>query len=241
MTFGLTRRQAISQLVQSNPELSQRAILSQLRSQGFAISNRAGRAIVNESRIEIARAADELNNLVNRVASETFRGFLDDVDFAEFTLREVDLRGRSDAVIERVLRENIRNREVFFKDRIAAQRGVRVSDFTHVVVTFIARALFTTYIQGRIYDSSREQIEAVFTTEVTAFTEELLAERVRQVAIGQFTQQFGQVSGIGAGSVIQGLRVEMTQLDITITSISPRGRRGRTPDSGRRGSHLATI
>ena len=225
-------RQAIRQLVFGSPQLSQRAILNQLRSQGFRISNRAGRQIVNESRLEIARGAQRLSDLVNETVARQLR----DNKFVDFTLREIELEGKSEEVIERILRNNIREREVFINDRRG--RGVRVSDFTHVVVNYTASALFTTFIQGRVFDETSETISGTFTTEVTAFTEELLSERVRQTAIGQFTQRLGQRQGLGNNSVIAGLTVEMSNLTIAIDSLMPRGRRGLIPNEGGRGLHF---
>ena len=229
-----TRRQAILEAVRKSPKASQASILFEIRSQGFRISNRAGRSIVNESRIEIRRGAERVNEVFNRELQAGFQ----DTEFVDFTIREIDLQGKAEEQVERILRDNVRNREVFINDR--RYRGVRVSDFTHVVVHYRATATFTTYIQGRVYDSSRETVSGRFTTEVTAFTEELLAERIRQSATGQFTQRTAQLQGLGNNSVIQGLRVEMTDLEIEIVSLNPRGRIGsQSPSRGN--FHITTI
>ena len=219
----------------ANPSLSQASILRQFRSQGFSISNRAGRAIINESRIEIQRGAERLNRLVN----DAFQGRFKDTRFVDFTLREIDLRGKSEKVVENTLRNNIREREVFFNDRRG--QGVRVSDFTHVHVEYEANATFTTAIEGRVLEQSHETIQGSFTAEVTSFTEEFLAVRVRQTAIGQFTQKLSEIQGLGANSIIDGLTVEMSEVDVNITSLNPRGSRGPIPNRGSGRHVIATI
>ena len=79
-------------------------------------------------------------------------------NFRGFTYREKDLTGVGEKAIEQRLRENIRNREVFVKER---SKGTRLSDFTYVVVSYRASATVATYIEGRLYQRVAQRILAV--------------------------------------------------------------------------------
>ena len=204
-----TVQQAIREAVTRSPKLSQNAILREIREDGYRISNLAGRTIVNEARIALTR---DLVSEFQAVGQRT--------TFTNFTFRERDLSQRSRDYIERVLRQNIRNREVFINDR---GRRQRISDFKFVLVQYTASALFTTRIQGRLFEETRDTISGQFTTPVEAFTEELIGERVRQTAMGIFISRLSQQSGLAPSSVIDGVTVEMTQLNIDFDALKPRG------------------
>lgn len=214
-------RRAINELVRRNPNLSQRGILSELRSQGLRISNLSGRSIINDSRVEIAREAEELARQLSDIPIARIQA---KGEFLEFTLRERDLRGLSKDVVERRLRENIRNREVFVRRR---NQQTRLSDFSHVVVGYRATATIAIYIEGRLYSKETRTLEGQYTSDVTQFTEELLAERVRQQVSGIITTQFSMIEGLGVNSIIDGLTIELENLQVSITSLTPRGSRAR--------------
>ena len=205
---------AIRELVRISPKLSQRAVLEQVRSQGYTIANVSGRSVVNEARQEIQR----------EITASGVRGATTQNTFLQFTQRESDLVGRDRQSVEKALRQNIRNREVFIKE---GGSTARVSDFTHVVVNFTAHATVTLYIEGRKFSEERTEYSGRFITEVSAFTEELLAERIRQQLEGRAAQSFGEESGLGSNSVIEGLTAEISNITIDIDSLHPRGSAGR--------------
>jgi len=208
-------RQAVRDAVRRSPGLSQRAILQQIRAEGFRISNMSGRQIVNETRIELQRAIELARRDIKRSARE--------LGFNEFTFRESDLAGKEQRAIDRILRENIKTREVFVQERGSR---TRLSNFTHVVVEYSARYAANVYIEGRLYQQDSGSQSGRITTEVSAFTEELLAERVRQQLEGIITQNTGQNLGFSASSVIDGLRVEIVRLDVNFDRLTPRGGTG---------------
>lgn len=236
-----TVKQVIRDAVASGRFTSQRAILREVRSQGLKISNQSGRSLINQNRIEIARAQEKLEDFVEeqvRNFDNRLRKIADENEFLDFTFKEGDLRGRNDKFIENALRENIRQREVFVLDR---SRGARLSSFTHAVVSYIAVGEVTYFIQGRQYQQETKTLEGTFTTTVEAFTEELLAEKVRTQLTGQIIQEFGQRTGLGTGSIIDGLDAKVSRLQINITKIEGRGSRPGGFGTTTRGRELDRI
>ena len=217
MTQGNTARKVLRELVARNPQFSQRALLRDLRSQGYRISNTSGRALIRDSKRAIERAAEEIDGLIQRGVREIIEG-------SDFTYRERDIQNITTQRIENYLRDNLRNREVFLKERGST---ARISDFTHAVIRYTANATISFFIEGRLYETSTETLPGQFTIEVSQFTEELIGERVRQQLEGIVTQRFAQVQGLGANSVVQGLTARVDQLRIRFTQINPRGSRAR--------------
>ncbi|MYD81378.1 MAG: hypothetical protein F4X44_12290 [Gammaproteobacteria bacterium] len=92
-------------------------------------------------------------------------------------------------------------------------------------MSYTATATVSIFIQGRLYSKDTKRIDGQFTTNVEGFTEELLADKIRQQAGGQITEMFGRDTGLGEGSVIDGLDIVVDELDIDIGSIQGRGGR----------------
>lgn len=218
MVSSRTTRQAIQDAVARNPKLSQRAILSDVRSQGFRIGNQSGRSIINQLKISIARAGiiEPGENIPSIRTNE-----------GSFLFNERDLRifSKRRANVDNALRESIKTNEVFIKKRGTGL--TRISDFSHVVISYRAMGTITILIEGRIYESSSFNVSGQFTTEVSAFTEELVGERVRQQAQGILTERFSNVQGLGNNSVVAGLSARIEGLRFDFTSLEPRGSAGR--------------
>lgn len=220
-----TVKRAIKEAVNSGRFTSQRAILQEIRSQGLRISNQSGRSLIRQNRLEIQRAQETIDDIIesglDRIATRSGRHIRGD-RFDIFLYRESDIANLPRDDVERVLRQTIRDREVF---TIRRGHGDRLSTFTHVNVSYRASATVAIYIQGRLYSRDTKSIDGQFTTTVEGFTEELLADKVRQQAGGQITDMFGRDTGLGEGSVIDGLDIVVESLDVDIGSIQGRGGR----------------
>ena len=66
----------------------------------------------------------------------------------------------------------------------------------------------------------------MYTTEIGAFTQELIAERVRQQVAGITAQNFAQSTGLGRTSVIPGATIAVEVQSIAFNRIEGRGSRG---------------
>lgn len=213
----LGARQAIRLAFARQPDLSQDAILRTIRSEGHRIANAAGRELIRELRIELSRQqATERGDLTLE-----FRTRLEGSNrFNSFLYNERDLRGLSRERVTDRIRQSIRNKEQFL---IEPNRVTRITDFTHVSVDYTATALVTQTIGGRIVNQTTSTTSGTIVTEIGAFTNELVAERIRQQIMGRQNIEFGLTRGLGANSVIDGLQTEVGEISISIDSISPRG------------------
>ena len=210
-----TVRQAIRLILGRNATASQRSILRELRASGFRIANIAGRSIINELKTDAKRAIQQgARNFEYQIGSANVQSSI------QFRFRERDLQGISDSKIERILRQNIKNDETFVRRR---GKTTRLTDFTHVAMNYRATAQVTIYIEGRVYSQERIETSGMFTTEVGAFTEELLAERIRQQVEGRAVTNVGLVQGLGANSIIDGIRAQVEILRVETTALEPRG------------------
>ena len=204
--------QALKLAVERDPDASQRTILDGLRRDGLKISNISGREIINQEKKRLQRQLEQ--NVIDPI-NKRFG------NFREFTYIEGDIKGFAENRIDQILRENIKNREVFVKE--PGRKEVRLSTFRYVKVSFKVSANVSIFLEGRKFGEERIDFDGEFTTEVTAFTEELLSERIRQQVEGRISISTGEKLGLAGNSVIQGLTVDVENMDIDLTRLVPRG------------------
>ena len=188
-----------------------------MRSEGHRIANAAGRELVRNLRTEFARqqVIERGGMTVNARVRLEGRNRFDN-----FLYRERELRGLSRGTVTNRIRQSIRNQEQFL---IEPGRVTRVTDFTHVNVNYTASALVTQSIGGRVVNETTSTFSGSIVTEIGAFTEELVAERIRQQIMGRSNIEFGLTRGLGANSVIDGLQTTVGEISVSIDSMNPRG------------------
>ena len=213
----LGTQQAIRLAFARNPSLSQDAILRLVRSEGHRIANATGRELVRNLRIQLERQnVSERGDLTVRA-----RARLEGRNrFDDFLYRENDLRGLSRQRVTDRIRQSIRTNEQFL---VEPNRVTRLTNFTHVNVNYTATATVTQTIGGRVINEGTSTFSGSIVTEVGAFTEELVAERIRQQIMGRSNIEFGLRQGLGANSVIDGLQTTVGEISVSIDSINPRG------------------
>ena len=213
-----TLRQAIHTAVVSGQYTSQAAILSAVRAQGFRVSNAAGRTIIREVLIGLARGGI-IGALFGRLRG--IRASSGSSHFNEFVYRESELRGLSRAAQEAAVRSSLVNRQVFVIDSVG---GTNLSNFAYARTHFTTVSEVKYYIEGRLVSSEIRHFTGQFNSPVRSYTEELLSSKVSQQVRGQATNDFGLDTGIGQGSIINGLNVEVTNLRVNFLAVHGFGR-----------------
>ena len=200
---------AIRERIAVNPKASQRAILADLRSQGYKISNEIGRTIINLNR---AQVAEQIEDNIRGVAPRLFR--------TPSIISERELANFSNKQAEQLLRRTIRANETFITNRKGTSR---VTNFRYARITYSATAQVSIFLEGRLYEKRSVTYEGMFTQDVKGFTQELVAERVKQQLEGRVSMEIGNQTGLGTGSVINGLTVTIDDIQIDFRQIEPRG------------------
>ena len=215
-TFSI--RAAIERAIQRSPATSMAGILREIRSAGFRISNQSGREIIRNTRAQLDRIAQDVERGVVSIGDD-LRGRR----FTDFTYRENEIRGMTRQTIEEQLRQNNRSREVFV---FRGARGDRLSDFTQAQVQYRANYVIDTSVRGTHFATTSGTQTGQFVSDVTAFTEEGLAERVIQQLTGIAILGLTRDLGIPEGSVVEGLNANVQRVDIQIVQVQGRGSRG---------------
>lgn len=203
-----TVHEAIRQAVRTDPQLSTRAISRELRAQGYKFSNARVAALTRVERLVAERFdAEILPNVTGLISDEVAD-----------TLRREQPLARYNETLRTYLREVAPEFE----------RSVNVDAMKFRIVRFdwTASATMRLFIGGSFIEEDRITRSGYNTGDIEGLTIERVSDLIARQLQGRFLEERASRGDFGdqfEGSRIDGVRVDVRDLQVTINRIQARG------------------